>query len=223
MVGMAWPVLAVILLTSGKSFEPDTKSLRQSFTYVVERAAKTPAKKTVLETLLSFPKVSHSPVAYLDAADRKVSPVTAKTLIQTQDISIEDGLEGMGRIARAEIGPFPAFFYKSTVAYHRKWFSAYRSGKERTHLSREFKRPGPKDPCIGFSIALDEAMSVISGREAAAYLKKAWGKPVKESGRPGMTSDEIGDYWAEWRMKDRILSAVQGESSALLIRVIFLP
>ncbi len=223
MVGMAWPLLAVVLLSCGKGPEPDARTLRQSFTYVIERAEKTPCKRPVLETLLSFPKTSHSPIAYLDAADKRVHPVTAKTLIQTQEISVEDVLDGMGRIARAEIGSFPAFFYKSTLPFHRKWLKAYDSGKDRTHLSKEFKRPGPKDPCVGFSVALDEAMSVISGREAAAFLKKALGKPVKESGRPGMTSDEIGDYWAEWRMKDRIISAVQGESSALLIRVIFLP
>lgn len=211
------------MLTLGEPSQQEAKALRQSFTYVVERAAKTPAKKTILETLLSFPKTVHSPVIYLDASDRRVSPVTAKTLIQTQDIAIEDGLDGLGRVARAEIGPFPAFFYKSTLPYHKKWLSAYQSAKDRTALFRQFKRPDPKDPCVGFSIALDEAMSVISGREAAAFLKKAWGKPDKESGRPGMTSDEIGDYWAQWQTKDRIITAVQSESSALLIKVIFLP
>lgn len=221
MISMSGGLLAAAVLIQGEPL--NAKSLRQSFSYVVQRAVKTPAKKTILETLLSFPKISHSPVVYLDASDKRVSPVTPKTLIQTQEISIEDGLDGMGRIARAEIGPFPAFLYKSTLTYHKKWLSAFRTGKERTALAREFKRPGPKDPCVGFSIALDEAMSVVSGREAVAFLKKTWGKPVKETGRPGMTTDEVGDYWAEWRMQDRLLSAVQGESSALLIRVIFLP
>jgi len=203
--------------------EPNPKTLRQSISFVLERAAKTPVKKTILPTLLSFPKTSHSPVAYLDAADKKTAPITPKTLIQTQMIALEDGLDGMGRIARAELGVFPSFFYKSTLAYHRKWLAAYRAGKDRSALVKTFRRPGPEDPCVGFTVAMDEAARVFSGREIVASAKRTLGAPAKEIDRPGDTTDQIGSYWAEWEMKDRFILVSQGESSALLLRVIFKP
>lgn len=205
----------------GQTTAAEGKRLRATFNFVLENAKKLPAKRTVLQALLFFPKAEHCAVAYITPDDKRIWPVTSKTLIQTQEISIEDGLDHMGRVARAQIGEFPAMFYKSTTAYHRQWLARFLAGKDTSSLWKSFVKPGPKDPCVGFSVSMADATMSFSGREAVAAAKRLFGPPKKESGKPAMTTDDIGSYQARWEMKDRWITVSQDESVGFLLRVIF--
>jgi hypothetical protein len=216
-------VICAAFAIGGQPAQSEARTLRATFTYVIQNAKSLPAKRTILQTLLAFPKADHSRIAYINPTDKRIFPVTPKTLIQTQEITIEDGLDHMGRVARAQIGEFPAMFYKSTLAYHKQWMAKFWAGQDTSGLWKTFAKPSPSSPCVGFSVSMADATMTFSGREAVAAAKKAFGRPVKDSGKPALTTDDIGSYFGKWEMKDRFITVSQDESVGFLLRVIFKP
>lgn len=194
-----------------------------SMGYVSRMTKTVKPSSNILNLLIGLPKSEYTYIRYISPEGKVHYPVTKKTLVQTSDSVPEAGIDYIGRAARAQIGPFPAFFYKSTEVYHQKWFRNFEQGRSSSALWASYKRPSVNDPCVGFALSLDEIIGWFSTNDVYNELVSVHGKPSQKSGFASRSSTQSSEFFARWNKSDRVVTLNDWAEQSIVLSVVFKP
>lgn len=215
--------LSIALLAGLTPGQSALAHFRENGAYAARMARTLPKGRMITQHLSTLKNTRYVKISYVDAQGTRHHPVTAKTLVKTSPSGPEAGVDHIGWAAQAQIGDYPAFFYRSNSAYHSRWFKNWMAGNSASNTTDQFNQLKLGGPCVGVSIGIDEFLSAYSSKDFAGYLTKELGQPTSRYGQPASTNESIGNFSWEWVKKDRVVVLLGNDDASLVLNIVFRP